>query len=94
MRGGHGTLETLFGVGFRLGFVVAFVGAMMIYAPFIYETASMALDYLDFWGFFNTLPLGLKLAIVGLSLVAVAVLMGAATELVRSMVDTLFPSEE
>jgi hypothetical protein len=92
MAGGD-LFEQVFGIGFKVGFLIAFVGVMLFYLPFVEQSVELTLEYMDFWVRFRELPGEMQVIVAGLMLMGAAIIVGAGKELVENMVNTLFGRE-
>jgi len=87
-------LDLLFGIGFRIGFLVALVGLIMMYAPLIYNAINPLLDYIGFWNAFRANPSWLRVSATGLALMAAAVAVSVIKGWVEEMIEILFGKDE
>ena len=90
----NGTLDLLFGIGFKIGFLVVIVGLLMFYMPLLDMVVSPTLDLMGFWGSFRELPEWVQVVVTGVMLVGAAIVVGSVKELTESMVDQLFGRDE
>ena len=79
----------VFGIGFRIGFLVAVVGLIMSYMQLLDITVSSMMDFTGFWPKFNVLPSWIKLALTGLMLMGAAIATGTLKDLVEAMIEGL-----
>ncbi len=89
MEQGETTLDLVFGIGFKIGFLVIIVGLLMFYMPLIDHTVMKAMDYTGLWDAFRTLPVAIKVILAGTALASVAVIMASLKVLVEDLVDGL-----
>ncbi|MFH1055223.1 MAG: hypothetical protein V1744_03900 [Candidatus Altiarchaeota archaeon] len=83
-------LDLIFGVGFKVGFLIVVVGMMTVYMPILAVTVDSILDISDAWGSFLMLPSWLQAVITGFTLMGVAVVLYTGRYLVEDMVHHLF----
>ena len=56
MEGKENAFDLVFGIGFKVGFLIVLIGLIMFYMPYIQGVTNLALDYMDFWETFRLLP--------------------------------------
>jgi len=83
----------VFGIGFRIGFLVAIVGLIISYMELLDITVGSMMDFTGFWPKFNILPSWIQLAITGLMLMGAAIVTGTLKDLVEAMVEGLLGKE-
>ena len=88
-----GPLDIIFGIGFKIGFLVIIVGLMLFYMPLIGNTFDLTFDYIGFWEDFQTLPEWVQVTMTGAMLVGAAITVGTAKELVENLVNVLLHDE-
>ena len=94
MEQGESTLDVVFGIGFKVGFLVVVVGLIMFYMPMVDSTVNMTLDLMGFWESFRALPEWIQVVTVGFMLAGAAVVVGALKDLVTMFVDSLLGRED
>ena len=87
-------MDLLFGIGFKVGFLIAVVGLIMMYMPFIHAAVNPLLKYIGFWKAFNANPGWVRVFVTGLALMAAAVVVSVIKGWVEDMVEILFSREE
>jgi hypothetical protein len=86
----EGPFDLLFGIGFKVGFLVAIAGLILFYMPFFERAAALTLTYTGFLDSFAALPTWLQLVVGGLMLVGLAIVMGTLKGLVEKLVHGVF----
>jgi hypothetical protein len=87
-------LDLLFGIGFKIGFLIAVVGLSMMYMPMIQIAFNPLLEYVGFWDAFRANPVWLRVFITGLVLMGAAIVISVVKGWVEEMVDVLFSKDE
>ena len=87
-------LELLFGIGFRMGFILAFAAIFMMYIPAIEMHMAPLLQYIGFYDAVQTNPQWKNILITGILMMAVAVAVALIYRSVSEMIDILFAEEK
>jgi hypothetical protein len=87
-------LELLFGIGFKVGFLVAIMGAFMMYLPLIQVAVNPLLEYIGFWDAFRASPQWMRVFGTGLLLMVVAVFVSLLKTWTEPLFDILFGKED
>ena len=87
-------MDLLFGIGFKIGFLVALVGLIMMYMPLIYNAVNPLLEYIGFWEAFRANPEWLRVSITGLALMGAALVVRVIEGWVEEIVKVLFSSDK
>lgn len=82
--------DTVFGIGFRVGFLVVLVGVLMFYFSMFTANVEVFLGYSEVWATFLALPNHIKFIVVGVALMGVAVVMSVLRENVEDFINLLF----
>jgi hypothetical protein len=83
-------LELVFGIGFKIGFLIAIVGAMMMYMPILIMTVDPLLETIGFWYAFNSNPQWVRVLTTGLVLMGGAFLISVIKGWFDPIMDLLF----
>jgi hypothetical protein len=86
----EGTVDVIFGIGFKIGFLVVLMGLVLAYIPLIQRNVEITLDYIGFWDAFRTLPAWLQLIFTGFVLMGVAVVLSVFRGNVEDFINLLF----
>jgi hypothetical protein len=87
-------LNLLFGIGFKVGFLVALVGVVMMYLPLIHATVNPLLNYIGFWDAYNANPEWIRISLIGVVLMVAAVAVSVIKGWVEEMTEILFGGEK
>jgi uncharacterized membrane protein len=82
-------LDLLFGIGFKVGFLIVIIGLLMAYVPAVESTVDLTLDFMGFWESFSATPPWVQVILTGLMLVGAAIVVGSLKGLIESMVNSL-----
>jgi hypothetical protein len=82
--------ELLFGIGFKVGFLIAIVSMMVMYMPIMVRAVNPLLKIVGFWDAFYSNPLWAQALITGVILMVVALLVNLVKGWFEPLIDTLF----
>ena len=94
MTRGSEALDLLFGIGFKVGFLITIVGMFMMYMPLISHAVDPLLHQIGFWEAFRANPYWFQVFFGGLVLMAFVILINVVRGWVEEMVDILFGKTE
>ena len=86
-------LDLLFGIGFRIGFVMALLGLMMMYMPLMVRAVYPFLEVIGFWEALRKSPQMVTVIGTGLTLMVGAFCINVVRKWVGQMIDILFSEE-
>ena len=86
-------LDLLFGIGFKVGFLVALIGLIMMYMPLIHRAVNPLLEYIGFWDAFKANPGWMRVSITGIMLMVAAIAISIIKGWVEDMVEILFSED-
>jgi hypothetical protein len=89
MAGGR-LFDQIFGIGFRIGFLIVLVGLGMFYFQYLRIVLESALIETEIFSQFNSLPMYMRLVIGGIALMGVAVTMSVVKERLEDFINLLF----
>jgi len=81
--------DTVFGAGFKVGFLFVVVGMALMYMPIINKVVGSTLDLMGFWEMFTKFPLWVQVVVTGFLLMGVAVVISAAQSLIADFINLL-----
>lgn len=84
----------MFGIGFKIGFLVAVVGLIMTYMPLMEEAAKPFLQYISFYEVMDSNPLWVRVFATGVMLMVAAAGISVVKGWVEEMADILFVERE
>lgn len=84
------SFEVIFGIGFRVGVVIAFIGLIMAFVPQIELTLALIMKYANAAVAIRTLPYGYKILILGIGCMGAAIIMNSAKALIEDFVNLVF----
>jgi hypothetical protein len=90
MRLSRYALELLFGIGFKIGFLIAVIGMFMMYVPLIKETLDPLLEYIGFWTIMRSSPQWVRVFSTGLILMVAAIIISLLKNWIEPLIDVLF----
>jgi hypothetical protein len=82
-------LDTVFGAGFKVGFLFVVVGMMLMYVPLITDVVTPTLDFVGFWRMFQQFPPLVKMVITGILLMGAAVIVATLYSFVEDFINLL-----
>jgi hypothetical protein len=90
MRVSRYAFELMFGIGFKVGFLVAIVAMMVMYMPIMERAVDPLLKIIGFWDVFYSNPMWAQLMITGILLMILAFLINIIKGWFEPLMDTLF----
>ncbi len=91
---GNGAFDQVFGIGFRVGFLIVLVGVIMFYFPLFTSTFELAIDYLQVLNALKAMPSHIKLVVAGFCLMGVAIVMSVFKNNMEDFVNLLFYNDK
>jgi hypothetical protein len=82
--------EQLFGIGFKVGFLIVIMSTLLMYMPLIERSVNPLLDLIGFWQAFNGNPTWARLLVTGLIFIMVACFAYLVKIMCDPLIDTLF----
>jgi hypothetical protein len=90
MRLSRYAVELLFGIGFKMGFLITLMGGLMMYMPVIERAVNPLLGMVGFWDAFNSNPQWVRVFMTGFALMGVAAFVTLIKGWIEPLIDTLF----
>jgi hypothetical protein len=87
-------LDLFFGIGFKIGFLIAVIGLIMMYMPLLHKAVNPLLEYIGFWEAFRANPGWLRVFITGIVLMVAAIAVSVVKGWVEDMAEILFKEDE
>lgn len=84
------SFDKIFGIGFRIGFLIVLVDVILVYFTYFTKTVELALNHYEFFNAVESLPWQLQVLVYGLSLMGVAIVMVYIRDHVENLVNLLF----
>jgi len=90
MRVSRYALELMFGIGFKMGFLVAIIASVMLSLPKFQEKINPVLKYAGVFDLLHMSPLWAQMFIGGVALMAGALLISIVKSWFEPLMDALF----
>jgi hypothetical protein len=90
MRMSKYAFELLFGIGFKVGFLIAIMAMLVMYMPVMMNAVNPMLKIIGFWDAFNSNPLWAQLLMTGIILMGVAFFVNIIQGWFEPLMDELF----
>ena len=83
-------VELLFGIGFKIGFMIVIISLIALYMPLIALTINPLLKYIGFWYVMDNNPQWVKVLTVGIMLMAAAAIISLLKKWFEPLLELLF----
>lgn len=86
--------DVIFGIGFKVGFLIAVFGLILMYIPIVENTVDLTFDFMGFWDTLRSLPQWMQFVFSGLLIMGAAVIVYTGKWMIEELVNGTFGREK